>query len=321
MMGKTTSAPASSTPSMSGPVIDPLNTNPYPLYQPGAGLSPKVMRSLGKFRTGTRALRNLRFSHDLEGNLLNENRNKILREVKHHYILPEEKKEKIKYRPKVIGAPPRSVGSDMMKQAECPTSFKPIEEKVWGKNERYRNARASQERKNQVLDFVGTSDHAWEWITETIRKKGKTNTYENFNLKELDDGEILYSLTDTKGKKEYLLQSEINDTIFKSYFGKYFEEQQTLNAPNDPLIKRIRSKLATQIDYPDKPSPMGFPNNMPPEMVNGFHPDYGKRSDYYSSLDPKSADAMPATGDPETDEKVASQKTPLLSRLNKIRKK
>ena len=34
-----------------------------------------------------------------------------------------------------------------MKKAECPTSFKPIEEKMWGKYEKNKNARASQERK------------------------------------------------------------------------------------------------------------------------------------------------------------------------------
>ena len=48
-------------------------------------------------------------------------------------------------------------------------------------------------------------------------------------------------------------------------------------------------------------------------MVNGFHPEYGKKANRYKKLDPASATAMPLTGDPETDEIVRKQKT-----INKI---
>ena len=242
--------------------------------------------------------------------LLNEDKVRIIREVKKPYILPEAKKEKIKHRPKVIGAPPRSVGADMMKQAECPTSFKPLEEKMWGKHERNKNIRASQERKNQVLDFVGTSDNAFEWITKNVRNKGKKIAYENFNAKELL-GDALYIINDESGKKSYKLQSEINDDIFKFYFGKYLNEQEEMvqseiEPKDQTLFKRIskRAKTNLNFDYEDKPSKNGYPDQPPPQMVNGWHPEYGKDRGYYNKLDPHSAAAMPPTGNPEIDAKV-----------------
>jgi hypothetical protein len=68
-------------------------------------------------------------------------------------------------------------------------------------------------------------------------------------------------------------------------------------------IKRLRKTW----DYKDKPSPDGEPKNPPPEMVNGFHPEYGKHAARYKKLDPQSAKAMPPTGDPETDALVKKQ--------------
>lgn len=57
--------------------------------------------------------------------------------------------------------------------------------------------------------------------------------------------------------------------------------------------------------YPGQPSPNGFPDNPPPEMVNGYHPEYGKTaSRLYNTLDKTSADSMPMTGNPEIDGKV-----------------
>ena len=211
-------------------------------------------------------------SYKVQGQVLSEDRKRILRDLKKPVILPEAKQEKIKHRPKVIGSAPRSVGENMMKQAEVPTSFKPMEEKMWGKYEQHRNARASQERKNQVLDLVGTSDHAWEWITETIRKKGKDVAYENFSS-----------------------NTSNNNTL---------KEQETLQADKDPLFKRVVNKLKPVIDYPDKPSPGGFPDSPPPNMLMGYHPEYGERDAYYNTLDPHSANAMPATGNKKIDDKV-----------------
>tara|TARA_B100000085_G_scaffold248379_1_gene243372 strand:- start:18 stop:290 length:273 start_codon:yes stop_codon:yes gene_type:complete len=64
--------------------------------------------------------------------------------------------------------------------------------------------------------------------------------------------------------------------------------------------------------YEGKPSPMGFPTDPPPEMVNGYHPDLvtpegqEKQSQRFNKMDPQTAQmAMRApTGNPKIDAKV-----------------
>ena len=61
--------------------------------------------------------------------------------------------------------------------------------------------------------------------------------------------------------------------------------------------------------YQGQPSPNGFPDNPPAQLApNGYHPEFGKRSDRYRRLDPVSAVSMARvmTGDPETDSQVAA---------------
>ena len=242
-------------------------------------------------------------------------RKRILREIKNDVVLPDEKKEKLKgYRPKTYGKL-HAQYDKLMQKAENPATFKPMDETTWTKQDKYYNTRLSQERKNEVLDHLGTGDHFWEILTETGRKRGEDELkekYGDFTLirKEQLAGDTLLFLVDENGKKETILQSEYSDRIARQIEEPLWE-QETLNAPNDPLIKRVRNKLATQIDYPDKPSRMGYPDGPTPQQIDGWHPEYGKRAAYYNALDPQSADSMPATGDPETDQKVLSQKTPL----------
>ena len=75
-------------------------------------------------------------------------------------------------------------------------------------------------------------------------------------------------------------------------------------------------KESTNFDYEGKPSPNGFPDTPPPQMINGYHPDFGKKSDMYNRLDPISAKSMPRTGNPEIDDKVRS----VFKRINDRRK-
>jgi hypothetical protein len=244
-----------------------------------------------------------------------ESRQRILRDLKKPIVLPEAKKEKIKHRPRVIGTPPKTINSDLMKKAEVPTSFKPMEEKLWGKYEKNQNARLSQERKNEVLDHLGGSDHAWEWLTETSRQKNQDVMYGHFGgdgkkivRKEEIKGDTLLFIVDENGKRESTLQSELSiklaDEFNKKLFEKYFQEQETLQADKDPLFKRVSKRLKKEIDYPDKPAKNGYPNDPPPEMVNGWHPEYGKDKGYYNKLDPHSAESMPSAGNSEIDDKV-----------------
>ena len=261
-----------------------------------------------------------------ESNVLRKTRTKkIINEIKKPYILPEIKQEKVKYRPKVNKTGTRSVGDGLMKKAEVPTSFKRIEDTMWKKQERHLNARFSQERKNMILDAVGTSDHAWNWMTEKSHTKSTNSMYENFNTDKKSEiiskkkigNDYIIKMYNEEGKVETITQSVLNERLQKQY---ELYEQETLNAPNDPMIKRIKNRLLSKIDYQDKPAKLGYPNEPPlPLGQDGYHANYGQRMDYYKRLDRHSADTMniPKTGNFEIDKKVNSQTT--VKRLKKVR--
>lgn len=258
------------------------------------------------------------------GSQVSENRNRILRDIKKPYAVPEIIQEKVKHRPKVIGT--KSVGDGLMKKAEVPTSFKRIEDTMWKKQERAQNARFSQERKNMILDSVGTSDHAWEYITDRSASGNEAKIYENFGQgiknkiieKKKIGNDYIIKMYNEEGNVETITQSVLNERLQKQY---ELTEQQTLNAPDDPIIKRVRDKLLSKIDYEDKPAVMGYPNTPPPKLKGGFHPQYGDRQDYYNRLDRYSADTMsqPLTGNEKIDSKVLGQTTS--AKLNKIIRK
>jgi hypothetical protein len=246
-----------------------------------------------------------------------QNHKRILKEIKKPYTSPEEPKVKYKFRPKV-----RSVNSDMMKNVEVPQEFK-AQPNVWRKGELKRNEMLSQQRKNDVLEMTGNSDWHWEYMTETSRNRNKNIQYTNFEdksekvkgkviRKEELRGDYLVFIQDQKtNEKKTILQSELNELLAQENapkeFQKYFQEQETLQADKDPLFKRVSKRLKKEIDYPDKPAKNGYPNDSPPEMINGWHPEYGKDKGYYNKLDPHSAESMPSTGNSEIDDKV--QKT------------
>ena len=69
-------------------------------------------------------------------------------------------------------------------------------------------------------------------------------------------------------------------------------------------VKQLRKMW----EYDGKPSPNGFPDNPPPKLKNGWHPEYGNKDAAYNRLDPESAKAMPETGNPKIDKKVKKAK-------------
>ena len=280
---------------------------------PGSGPTPAIRQLFGRGAKPATAAgsenkkqnkkQNQKNSYDSQGQVLTESYQRILKDLKKPYQLPEEKKEKIKHRPRVIGSESRTINPDLMKKAEVPTSFKPMEEKLWGKYEKEQNARFSQERKNEVLDHLGGSDHAWEYMTETSRNKNNDIMYGKFGdskkkivRKEELKGDTLLFIVDENGKKESILQSELSIEIANEYnkelFSNYFQEQETLQADKDPLFKKVSKRLKKEIEYDDKPSSKGYPNDPPPEMVNGWHPEYGQRDAMYNKMDPQSAEVM-----------------------------
>ena len=79
------------------------------------------------------------------------------------------------------------------------------------------------------------------------------------------------------------------------------------------LFERLKQK---QFFNPNDIKPV-FPENPPPQLdpKTGMHPEYGKVAKRYRKLDPISANAMPPTGDPETDAMVDKQRTKPKSKL------
>ena len=74
-----------------------------------------------------------------------------------------------------------------------------------------------------------------------------------------------------------------------------------------PLFEKLKQK---QFFNPKDIKPT-FPPNDPPEIdpKTKMHANYGKQAGRYKKLDPMSANAMPATGDPEIDAVVDKQRT------------
>jgi len=108
-------------------------------------------------------------------------------------------------------------------------------------------------------------------------------------------------------KQLYNPQTGMNLSAHHEPQGEVLSEKRKLKK-----VKDISKKIPGY--YDGKPSPVGFPMDEPPKMVNGFHPDLinGKKvADRFNKMDPISARSMPATGNPHIDKKVkAAAKKP-----------
>lgn len=86
--------------------------------------------------------------------------------------------------------------------------------------------------------------------------------------------------------------------------GEVLTEKKKLKSPKEVITNKIPGY------YDGKPSPLGFPDNPPPKMINGFHADLvtpegqEKQSNRYNRMDQATANAMPMTGNPYIDKKV-----------------
>ena len=100
-------------------------------------------------------------------------------------------------------------------------------------------------------------------------------------------------------QKDFSLDPIIKNVKKKKKRGGSFKEST--------LFERIKSKSF----FNPKDIKPTFPENPPPKLdpKTGMHPDYGKSAKRYKKLDPASANAMPRTGDPETDAIVDKQRT------------
>ena len=258
--------------------------------------------------------------HVPRGMVLTESKRRILREIKKPYKVPKTPTKFKGIKPKV-----RVTGKGLMEVPEIPKQFKP-EPTIWRKHNYDKNIKVSQEKKNEVLEYVGAAADHWEYLTETRRKeknakrdafystkKDRDFLYDYWyggkkhkvTRKEDIDNDCLVYIEDEDGKKFSMLQSKLNEMIeqeqMKDMFDSYIpEEEQGTREKNFDKVTRLKS-IVGKIKRGD----IGpeYPNEPPPELVNGWHPKLGKKYKH-DKLDPQSAEAMPDTGDPEIDANI-----------------
>ena len=224
-------------------------------------------------------------SFEPRGEVLTESRKRILREIKQPYKMKETPKQKYKMNFKGKFTAQNTPDVTASEKSDEVVTAKNAAGQTWRTQDKYWSGYESTERMNVIYDHVGHGQIYWDTIVNENRHKK--------NMRDREIQEHLNLIEHKKAMKEII-------------------EQQTLDAPKDPLFKKVAKRLKTEIDYPDKPSKNGYPDTPPPEMVNGFHPKYGKTYKY-DKLDPHSAEAMPPTGNPEIDANVQKAK-----RLKKI---
>ena len=219
----------------------------------------------------------------------------------------------------------RVVGGGLMKSESVPPQFKSTSDnRMWRKYEYKENIRASQEKKNQVLELIGEGDHQWNyminnerWRTSQQMKKFYGNhdyLYDYYYggkkhkvlRKEQLEKDFLLFLEDEDGVKSHILQSELNDLLAyekdkEDFKGHYlYETEQKEREKNFDRATKLKSVIGQMRRGEIAPE---YPDDPPPKMINNWHPKFGKKYKH-DKLDPHSAEAMPKQGDPEIDASI-----------------
>jgi len=255
--------------------------------------------------------------------LLESRKSDIIKNLKRPVVLPETKQKSYKVKPKY-----KTLNTVISKPVATPEEYKPPM-KMWGRYEYNKNVRDSQERMNEVMNLIGEGEAAMEYRL----KNGTTRTEQEmkefwgkhpelydfyFNgmnhrmlrKEQVEGGDFVVFLVAENGKKVSMSQSKLNEKLAEAEDQKLLDEYNKLNPKSepisfeqDPLFKKVSKRLKSVTNYSKKPSPKGYPDKAPPKMVNGFHPDLGKRYKY-DKLDPQSAEFMPNQGNPEIDANI-----------------
>ena len=267
-------------------------------------------------------------SYHLQGSTLSESRKtEILKNLKKPVVLPETKQKSYKVKPKLRGI----ISKPHIAKASAPAEYKPPEN-LWGKEEYNHNVKRSQEKMNAVYELLGDGSMALEHMLTDSNKMNAAQLDKFWGLhpelysyfyngkkykairKEQLKGDYLVFLIDENGVKSNILQSDLNEKLAEEQEMKELEEYNKMNPKNEPIsfekdymFKKAYQKLKKEIDYPKKPAKKGYPDEPPPKMVNGYHPEFGKRYKY-DKLDPHSAEAMPNQDNPEIDANIEKAK-------------
>ena len=222
--------------------------------------------------------------------ILTESRKRILKNIKKPYEVPElPKKYKMNFAGKYSAQnTPDKTASQVSDELVASGNARG---QRWRQKDKDWVGYETSERMNLVYDKVGHGDQYWNMIVSD-------------NLKKKKDRELQEQLNIIAHEKALMKENPNYETPFNK---NQIDEQETLSADKDPLFKKVSKSLKKEIDYSDKPSKNGYPNDPPPKTINGYHPDLvnGQRaSKYYNGLDPHSAESMPPTGNPEIDAKA-----------------
>ena len=271
-------------------------------------------------------------SYEPIGNVLSEDKKtRIMKSLKEPVVLPETKQKSYKVSP---GKRNKTNFQGMDKLVTDVRSQKPFKrtQDIWSKDWQGYNSRLSQDKKNRVLEKVGDGKLAFNYMLTDSRIKNAEEMEKFWGLhpemysyfyngkkykalrKEEVKGDYIVFMEDENGLKSNILQSELNLKLSEEHekqlldeYNKLLSEQEPVPYLKDPLMKKVAKRLKNEIDYPDKPSAKGYPNEPPPEIDpdTGMHPKYGKPYKY-DKLDPVSAVAMRGapTGNPEVDANV-----------------
>ena len=265
---------------------------PMRLKVPSPG---NVNESIGSFTAFLNSIDdNCDFLMEDKKPIISEDKKRIIREItqplKEIKELPKTQKLE-KYRPNFKGKykAQNTPNVTASKKSDEMVKAKNAAGQTWRTKDKYWGGYESQERMNVVYDNVGHGDQYWDKIVnENLSKRDIKNRRIQEHMNIIEHEKAMRRL----------------DSTFVSPF-RNIEEQETLDAPKDPLYKKVAKRLDKEIDYPKKPSPKGFPDKAPPELDpnTGMHPKYGQRYKY-DKLDPQSAEAMPVQGNPEIDANV-----------------
>ena len=261
-------------------------------------------------------------SYEPSGKILSESKKiRIMKTLKEPVVLPEGKKKSYKVRPGRRGKTDFKGMDKLIGDTKIEKTFKEPQD-IWNKDWHGYNQRKSQDKKNIVLELVGQSTDAYNYmLTDSKKMNAKQmeefwglhpEMYSQFNngkkyktiRKEELKGDRLVFLVDEKGVKTSILQSKLNAQLAQKHEQELLDEYTKLNPPKEepvkkkPLLKKVADRLSPDV------APV-YPKNPPPKMVNGMHPKYGKNYKY-DKLDSVSAVMMSRapTGDPEIDANV-----------------
>ena len=300
------------------------------------GTTIKLAQNKKKKKNGTLAA-----NYEPQSQVLSEGR-KWIREIRKSVDVPELPK-KLKVKPRVRKKEGyKVVGEGLMKDQVAPPEFSSTRDnRMWRKYEMEQNKRTSQEKKNQVLEKIGEGDHQWNYMianenwrtSEQMKKFYGTHddlyTYYHSGKKhkivrkEGLEKDFLLFVEDEDGIKDTILQSELNDLIAyerdqEDFKGHYlYETEQKEREINFDKVNKIKKVIG---DVKRGELAPEYPKDPPPKTIDGWHPKLGKNYKH-DKLDPQSAEAMPATGDPEidaniekaTDKKAKARKTKVLA--------